>query len=265
MHKTDLLDRLARDGAERLLLSRILDKLELTRRRNIPAHTPFLSQAERAAAQGLIAASGHPDHLFFGGYEGAERTICVFLPDWLEPEAWQAGEDNPVRALRCSFPQDAGLTHRDFLGAVLGLGITREKIGDLLVGEGSCDVLVLADLADYLLQNLDSAGRTRLRLSPIPLAQLAVPQVRVKTIRDTVATLRLDAVTASAFSLSRGKAADAISAGRVQLNHRECVKPDRTVAQGDVIACRGLGKCQVREAGGLSKKGRVMVVIDRYL
>lgn len=265
MNKKELLDHLARDGEERLILSRVLDKLELTRRRGIPAHTCFLSQPERAAAEALINACGRPDHLFFGGYEGAERTVCAFLPDWLDEEGWRDGEDCPIRALRCTYPQGSGLTHRDFLGSILGLGITREKVGNLLVGEASCDILVLDELEDYLLLNLESAGRVRLKLAPIPLNQLSVPQVQVKTIRDTVATLRLDAVAASAFSLSRGRAADAISAGRVQLNHRECLKPDRPVAQGDVISCRGLGKCVVKEAGGLSKKGRVMVVLERYL
>ena len=105
MNKTELLDRLARDGEERLLLSRVLDKLELTRRRSIPAHTSFLSQSERAAAESLIQSCGQPDHLFFGGYEGAERTVCAFLPDWMEGEDWQGAEDCPVRALRCSYPQ----------------------------------------------------------------------------------------------------------------------------------------------------------------
>ena len=265
MNKTELLDRLARDGEDRLLLSRVLDKLELTRRRSIPAHTGFLSQAERVSAEALINACGHPAHLFFGGYEGAERTVCAFLPDWMEEEDWQAGEDCPVRALRCTYPQGSGLTHRDFLGSILGLGISREKVGDLLVGEASCDILVLDELEDYLLLNLESAGRVRLKTVRLGLDQLSIPQVQVKTIRDTVATLRLDAVTASAFSLSRGRAAEAVSAGRVQLNHRECLKPDRPVAQGDVISCRGLGKCVVKEAGGLSKKGRVMVVLERYL
>ena len=265
MNKKELLDRLARDGEERLLLSRVLDKLELTRRRGIPSYTCFLSQSERAAAEALINACGQPEHLFFGGYEGAERTVCTFLPDWLEGEDWQSGEDCPIRALRCSYPQGSGLTHRDFLGSILGLGITREKVGDLLVGESSCDILVLDELEDYLLLNLENAGRVRLKVARIPLSQLSIPQVQVKTIRDTVATLRLDAVAASAFSMSRGRAADAISAGRVQLNHRECLKPDRTVAQGDVISCRGLGKCVVSQAGGLSKKGRVMVVLERYL
>lgn len=265
MNKTELLDKTARDAGERMVLSRALDKLELTRRRNIPAHTPFLSQAERTAVEALLSAAGHPAHLFFGGYGGAERTVCAFLPDWQEGEDWAGAEDCPVSALRCSFQEGAGLTHRDFLGSILGLGITREKVGDLLVGEASCDILLLRELEEYLLLNLESAGRVKLRVSPIPLSDLSVPQVQVKTIRDTVATLRLDAVAASAFSLARGKAADAISAGKVQLNHRECVKPDRAVAQGDILSCRGLGKCVVKEAGALSKKGRIMITLERYL
>ena len=80
-----------------------------------------------------------------------------------------------------------------------------------------------------------------------------------------MAALRLDAVLASGFSLARGKAADAITGGRVTLNHRECVKPDRPVAEGDVLTCRGLGKCVVKTVGGQSRKGRVIIEIERYL
>ena len=263
MNKTELLNKLARDGEERLLLARVLDKLELARDRSAPARTPFLSPGERAAAEGLIAACGHPRHLFAGGYQGAERTVCLFLPDWQEPE--DALLDPPAAALRCSFPPGSGLTHRDFLGAILGLGITREKVGDLLVGEASCDVLVLPELAPFLLANLESAGRVKLKVAEIPLEELAVPQVQVRQIRDTVAALRLDAVMAAGFSLSRGRAAGLIGSGKVQLNHRECLKADRTVAQGDVISCRGLGKCCVKTVGGLSKKGRTMIEMERYI
>ncbi len=265
MTKTELLNKAAQSEEERLLLARVLDKLELTRTRNIPSHTGFLSPQERAAVEALLNLCGHPRHLFFGGFEGAERTVCAFLPDWQEPEDWLAGEDCPVRALRASFPAGAGLTHRDFLGAVLGLGLDREKLGDLLVGEGQCDLLLLAELEDFLLLHLDQAGRYRLKLAPVALAQLTPPQVQVRTVRDTVSSLRLDAVAASGFSLSRGKAADLISSGRFQLNHRECVKPDRAVAEGDVLSCRGLGKCVVREVGGPSKKGRIMLVLERYV
>ena len=95
--------------------------------------------------------------------------------------------------------------------------------------------------------------------------QLEVAPPEVKVIRDTVAALRLDAVAASAFSTSRGKAAELISAGRVAVNHRECTKADRPVAQGDVLTCRGLGKCVVKEVLGRSKKGRIMLVLERYV
>ena len=265
MNKTELLNKLAQDADERLVLARVLDKLELTRNRGVPAHTFFLSLAEWAAVERLIAASGHPRHLFWGGYDGAERTVCAFLPDWLEEEDWRDGADCPLRALRVSAPADAKLTHRDFLGSILGLGITREKVGDLLVGEGACQALVLEEAEKVLLTQLDQVGRHRVKVTPMALNELVPPVLQVKTIRDTVATLRLDAVAASAFSLSRGKAADLISSGKVQLNYRECVKPDRAVVQGDVITCRGLGKCVLKEVSGPSKKGRTMIVIERYV
>ena len=266
MNKTELLNKLAQDGEERLLLARTLDQMDAARRKNIPAHTGFLSPAERVRVEALIAAAGQPAHLFFGGYSGAERTVCVFLPDWQTSEDFLSlAEEGPVAALRCAFRSDAGLTHRDFLGSILGLGITREKVGDLLVGPESCDVLVLRELSDYLLQNLDSAGRARLNVRPLPLSGLQPPPLQVKCIRDSVATPRLDSIVAAAFSTSRGKAADLISAGRVQLNYRECTKADKLVEAGDTLSCRGLGKAVVTQLGGRSKKGRVLVELERYL
>ncbi len=265
MNKTELLDKCARDGEERLLLARTLDKLDAARLRSIPGCTPFLSPSQRAAVEALLNVCPPAGHLFFGGYEGAERTVCAFLPDWLEEEDYLAGEDCPIRALRCTYPQDAPLTHRDFLGAILGLGLDREKVGDLLLSPGSCDILVLQEVEPLLLRELSAAGRTPLKCRSIPLSAICPRPPEIKLIHDTVSTLRLDAVAASAFSLSRAKAADAISSGRVQLNHRECLKPDRPVAQGDVLSCRGLGKCVVKPVGGLSKKGRVIIELERYL
>jgi len=265
MTRSELLDRCARTGEDRLLLARVLDKLELAQNRAVPAYTHFLSPGERVLVEELLNAWGHPAHTFFGGYEGAERTVCGFAPDWMEPEDLFPLEDGPVAALRLTFREEAGLTHRDFLGAALGLGLTREKLGDLLVGEERCDLLVLKETAPILLSQLDQVGRWAVKCAPVGLADLEVRPPQVKVIRDTVATLRLDAVAAAGFSLARGKAAALIESGRVALNHREVLKPDRAVSQGDVVTCRGLGKFVVKEAGGLSKKGRVMLVLERYL
>lgn len=266
MTKKELLDRCARDREERVLLSRVLDKLELSQNRGVPAHTPFLSPGEQAAVTDLLSAWGRPRHLFWGGYPDAERQLCAFLPDWQEEEDFLADPEGPISALEASFPANASLSHRDILGALMGLGLTREKLGDILFpAPGLCQVAVLTEALPILLSQWEEAGRWKVALRPIPPSQLSPRPPQVKTIRDTVATPRLDAVIASGFSLSRSKAAALISAGKVSLNHRECAKGDRQVEEGDVLTCRGLGKCVVKEVPGQSRKGRTMLVLERYL
>ena len=264
MNKTELLNKFSKDADERVVLARALDRMDRAVNRSIPCATQFLSPAQRAALEPLLAASGHPRHLFHGGYEGAERTVCVFLPHWQEAGDWDAEEE--LAAIECAYPPTgAELTHRDLLGGLMGIGLTRERVGDILVGETAAQLICLREAAPIILSQFDQAGRYRLKLREIPLAALTPAPAEVKVIRDTVSALRLDAVLASGFSLARGKAADAVTGGRVSLNHRECLKPDRPVAEGDVLTCRGLGKCVVKTVGGQSRKGRVIIEIERYL
>ncbi len=267
MTKTEQLNRCATTPEERILLARILDKVDMAQLRGVPSTTHFLSPSEQAAVTRLLNSCGHPRHHFFGGYDGAERRICAFFPDWLEVEDWLQDEEGcPLSAITAKFPRDSGnLSHRDLLGSLMGLGLTREKLGDIIMDESHCQLILLKDVAPIVLSQWESAGRWKLFLSPIPLSQLNPKPPEVKTIRDTVATLRLDGVLSSAFSLSRTKAAALVSAGRVSVNHLECVKGDKQVAQGDIITARGLGKCMVREVLGQSKKGRIMIVLERYI
>ena len=247
-----------------MVLARALDQMERAANRSIPCATQFLSPAQRAALEPLLAACGHPKHLFHGGYEGAERTVCVFLPDWQEPEDWTAEDE--LAAIEAAYPPTgADLTHRDLLGGLMGIGLTREKAGDILVGDTAAQIVCLKEAAPIILSQFDQAGRYRLRLKEIPLSALSPAPAEVKLIHDTVSTLRLDAVLASGFSLARGKAADLVTTGRVSLNHRECLKPDKPVAEGDILTCRGLGKCVVKTVGGQSRKGRIIIEIERYL
>ena len=264
MNKTELLNKFSKDADERMVLARALDQMERAANRSIPCATQFLSPAQRAALEPLLAACGHPKHLFHGGYEGAERTVCVFLPDWQEPEDWTAEDE--LAAIEAAYPPTgADLTHRDLLGGLMGIGLTREKAGDILVGDTAAQIVCLKEAAPIILSQFDQAGRYRLRLKEIPLSALSPAPAEVKLIHDTVSTLRLDAVLASGFSLARGKAADLVTTGRVSLNHRECLKPDKPVAEGDILTCRGLGKCVVKTVGGQSRKGRIIIEIERYL
>ncbi len=261
MEKRELLDRVAQDEQERLLLGRVWDKYEQCRRRNIPVCTDFLSPQEQSAAERLLHALGAQDgYILWGGYEGAERRQLHFLPDWqAEPEA------DAIRCLRCTFYEAGKLTHRDFLGSLMGLGLTREKIGDILVSEQSADVLVSRSVAEHLLREWDAAGRTALRVAEIDPAALNVPVQQTKLLRDTVSSLRLDSVLSVGFSTSRGRASEAVESGRVQVNWADCQKPDRLLHQGDVITVRGAGKCRLTEVGGVTKKGRVFITVERYL
>lgn len=266
MNKKELLDRCARSGEERVLLARVLDKLELSRSRGVPAHTPFLSPGEQASVTDLLNAWGRPRYLFWGGYPDSERSVCLFPADWQEEDGIRTDPEGPLAAVQAQFPAGAALSHRDILGSLMGLGITREVLGDILFPRPEvCQVVVLREALPILLSQWEGAGRYRAGLSELALDRLTPRPPQVKTIRDTVSTLRLDAVTAAGFSISRSKAAGLISAGKVSLNHRECLKADHLVAEGDVLTCRGLGKCVMKEVPGQSKKGRTMLVIERYL
>lgn len=264
MNKTELLNKFSKDPDERIVLARALDQMERAANRSIPCATQFLSPAQRAALEPLLAASGHPRRLFHGGYEGAERTVCVFLPDWLEGSDWQAEDE--LAAIECAYPPTgADLTHRNLLGGLMGIGLTREKVGDILTGDTAAQIICLKEAAPIILSQFEQAGRYRLKLREISLSELSPAPAQVKVIHDTVSALRLDAVLASGFSLSRGRAADAVAGGRVAVNHRECLKPDKPVAEGDILTCRGLGKCVLKTVGGQSRKGRIIIEIERYL
>lgn len=261
MDKSTIIAKTAQEPEDRLLLARIWDKYEQMERRSIPTATVFLSPRERVMAQSMLNGAGvRSGCLFDGGYPEAERTRLLFLPDW-------AGEDHEELVfLRAAFHgTDSALTHRDILGSLMALGVTRERVGDILVSPHSADIVAAPSLRDFFLREWTSAGRVKLTVTEISREELLVPAAQVKTIRDTVSSLRLDAVTASAFSMSRGRAAELIAAGRVSLDHTPCLKPDKPVSGGCTISVRGAGKARLAEIGGLTKKGRTGIVIERFI
>lgn len=263
MEKSKLLDRCGAEGEDRLLLAKVLDRAEQAVSRSVPAHTDFLSPQQQAQARELLHLAGIPETAWLcqGGYEGAERNILLFLPDWMEPEM----AESPLRCLRASFRAEERLSHRDFLGSLMGMGIVREKVGDILVSPESADLIVLDTVADFLLSSWNSAGRAHLTVTEIPAAHLHIPEVRCEEIRDTVSSLRLDAVCATGFRMARGKAAELIASGHVQVNWRTCTKGDKLLSAGDTVSARGFGKFQLAEVGGVTKKGRTAIVVKRYI
>ena len=265
MDKSRLLDRVNATGEDRLLLAKVLDRAEQAASRNVPAATDILSPQQQMQVLDLLRLAGIPDTAWvkMGGYEGAERNLFLFLPDWLEPEL--AESHSPLRCLRASFREEHQLTHRDFLGSLMGMGIVREKVGDILVSDASADLIVLDTVAEFLRSGWDSAGRAKLSVAEIDPAHIHIPVAKVQEVRDTVSSLRLDAIAATGFRMARGKASDLIASGRVQVNWRECTKPDKLLAAGDTVSARGFGKFELTEVGGTTKKGRTSITIKRYI
>ena len=256
------IDKIAHTPEDRMLLAKVWDKINAGLRRNIIGNTCFLSLRELEMTRYLF---GDLEGLHtFGGYAGAERQMLVFLPEYLD-ESVLNSDEGPLVCLRAAFYEGDSPSHRDFLGALMGPGIAREVFGDICVGKDSCDFFVTAEIAPYILQNFISAGRAKLRISQIPLSEVHVPEPEVKQIKDTLASLRLDSVISSGFRIGRSLAAQYVCAGKVAINGLPCEKPDKAVTEGDKISLRGMGKILLRSVGGQTKKGRISVVIDRYV
>lgn len=256
------IEKIAHTPEDKLLLAKVWDKINSGLRKDIPAATCFLSPRELDMARYLFGDV--PGLTAFGGYIDAERRMLVYLPEYLD-EGYLTNHNGPLVCLRASFYQANPLSHRDFLGALMGAGIARETVGDILVGKGSCDFFVTAEIAPYILQNFESAGRTKLRLQHIPLSEVCVPEAETREIRDTVASLRLDSVISSGFRIGRSLASQHIAAGRAAIDGLPCEKSDRPVPEGAKISVRGLGKIRLRSVGGQTKKGRISLIIDRYV
>lgn len=245
-----------------MLLAKIWDKINAGLRKNILSSTCFLSPRELEMAKFLF---GGLEGLYtFGGYDDAERKMLVYLPDYLDESAL-AAEDSPLVCLRAEFYRGDSPSHRDFLGALMGSGIGRETVGDICVGEKSCDFFVTAEIAPYILQNFTSAGRTHVRISRISPNQVQIPEPEVKEIRDTLASLRLDSVIASGFRIGRSLASQYVSQGKAAIDGLPCEKPDKTVSEGAKVSVRGLGKMKLVCVNGRTKKDRISVTIHRYV
>ena len=207
--------------------------------------SPFLDPYGQEIAETICASFDGIELDFDGGYAGAERQRAMLR------HADFAG-------------QFARLSHRDVLGAVMGLGIERERIGDILPGPDAAKILCDAKITDFILDNLTMIGAVTVKAALGDMAEIAPRAERTKEIRATVASLRFDSIVAAGFGISRSRAADDIAADKVKLNWQSAVNASKTIRQGDVLSMRGRGRVEVTEVRGQTKKGRTVVVLNRF-
>lgn len=252
-----------RDEREREVGRRLVDLAETALRDGEAKATDFLDPMEQEVCAGVLGSIPGVAYRAYGGYAKAERRRVLIFPEYLLTELLV----EPVVAIEVSFPAAAPpeLSHRDYLGALIGLGLKREKIGDVLVTARGCQAVVANEVAEYIFSQPFRVGRHEARLEEIDPERLEVEPERVKEIRTTVASLRLDAVASAGFGTSRTRMAREIKAERVKVNWRPVRDPAAAVAQGDVLSIRGRGRVVVEEVSGTTKKGRITVLLKRYL
>ena len=241
------------------ILKRARDLARRCAQRGVPTNTGFLTPAERYALE-HDPALRDASMLFSGGYPEAERTMAFFLPDWMEEDGPDLGGHICALRLTAAFGSPG---HRDYMGAILGMGVGREWVGDILVEGQEAITLCQPSVLRHLL-SIDKVGRFGVKASEIPLSEIPVREKKTEERRFTVMSPRLDAVAAGLFHLSRTEVARQIAAGILQLNYTECLKPDAPVKEGDVLTLRGSGKGRIAEIGGSSRKGRVFVTAELY-
>ena len=242
-------------GEDEQLMRRLDELAARAARTGIPCYTPFLSPAEAQWAQ--ASANRQRVNLSLqGGYEDAERCIACFWDD-------EAPDDFPLAALELTWPHQSAPGHRDVLGSAMGLGLKRSCMGDIVLLDDAGYLFAERQIAQHIEQTLLSAGRIRLQVRMLDeWPQLEPPAG--EEVHDTVHSLRLDAVVAAGFNLSRGDAADLIAAGHVKLRHLPTERTDARVQEGDAISARGYGRLVVEEVGAPTKKGRLPLRLTRY-
>ena len=257
----------ARSDEERYLMRHIEDLARTAESRGIPRYSAFLSDREQDLARAALNRAAVPENVyhFEGGWPGAERRLLC-----LEPEGnWP---DSPLCCVRLTCRVQAGAVlpaHKDYLGSLMGLELRREALGDIVLpsdAPGTAYVFALEPAAQLICQELLQAGRVEVTTRLLPLEELPeFPQAERTLQTATVSSLRLDAVCSTGFRMARGKAADLISSGHVQVNWRPCTKADKLLTEGDTVSARGFGKFQLAVVGGVTKKGRTAIVVKRYI
>ena len=247
------------DGGDRLLASRVSDAIEAAGRQYVPHFVGFLDGHQRRVAQRVCdRMPGDGRVLFWGGFEDAERTVLGVFPPFGEPETAAF----PIRCVRIRW-RFRELTHRDFLGSLLSLGIRRDKIGDIAVGDGECMVMLDEAVARFVMQNLEKVGGAGVRCEEADEASVHV-QAHFDELSDTVASPRLDCVVAALGGMSRTESGRLIASGLVSVDFETAVNPSAPVREGSTVSIRGHGRFIMDAIGPATRKGRLKFSARRY-
>lgn len=261
MNKDALLKQMGIHNPEQVIkLKRIIDSANHVNKYHEKQVTGFLSPDLLVYMPYIF--SNYPDLQFHleGGYEGAEYKRLAIEP------AYIYDHESSVLILEMTYAAKYGeIGHRDVLGAVLGLGVKRDVIGDILVESGRVQVMTTKEMATYIMGQINKIGRMTVSSKLVELSQLITLEEACVLIHTTVKSLRLDAIVSKGFNVSRAKALALIKSDAVKLNHNIMNQAAKEIAEDALISVRGHGRIRLEGLQGLSKKEREKITIKKYI
>lgn len=248
--------------SDKLFTARLEDMYTACRRGRAYTFSSFLDEAQCAAAERYCTASGGDLCMkLWGGYEGARRKMLCIYEEYAEGYIMQ---DYPMKCLTFTWRREYPLTHRDFLGSLMAMRIKREVLGDIVIGEGKAQLFVTDTAARLILTSVTKIGRVGVSVTDAEPFSLEVKQ-EFEEISSTVASLRLDCIVSAAARQSREHAARLIRSEKVSVNHFHVTSVSHEVSEGDTLSVRGCGRFVLSSVNGMTKKGRIHIILRKYI
>lgn len=260
------------------LVSRLEDIISVRDRGELGV-SQFLTPKELHISEEYLKAKG-VSYVKYGGYEAFERGRIYLLPDYMEElstaesdvdfeeKISEYGYSANITILKIKASGYRRLTHRDFLGSVLGLGVERSVMGDIvLLNDGGSEALIICDstIGEFFLRELSFVANDKVKISIADKREISFPEKRTAPIHDTVAAPRLDAVVAALCGLSRDKARTAVESGLAELDFEREERPDKTVTSPAIISVRGYGRYKINSLSDKTRKGRYRLDAEKYV
>ena len=243
------------DNEKLIQMRQIIDKVESVLNYHTVEYTDFLDPYEIYLAKSILNRF-HIGYSEFGGIESAERKIIQLYPDYYDESSIRT----PIKSLKIR-GDISKLSHKDFLGALLNLGIKRSKVGDILVYEDNSVLIVKDEIMNFVLLNLEKIGSKNIEIEEVEFNDLSIPQVEYRELRELLSSTRLDIVISSAYNISRTDSQSIIRSGKVKVNWENINKVSKELEEGDIISVRGYGRIILYSLEGLSKKGKLRAII----
>ena len=267
MNKQEILSDYKRQE-DKVCLSQVLDKIEFSKTREKIESIDFLDMYQISLVENFLRKIKFQNYCFYGAHEEAERKILIVFPEKYNMTMIEKNYTKLLKVIRITLPEeDIGkFNHRNYLGGIVKLGISREKVGDILVFDNGADIIVKNETAEILKTELQSLTRFQnASMEIIEIEDIRKQEIKIEEIKIIVPSLRLDNIVSDLAKTSRTKAVQIIDSERVFINGQCETKQSKSVKVQDIITIRGKGRFVIKEISGTTRSGRPVLVIEKYV